>query len=449
MKTDSTHKIIRTSLTLLSGLAIASSVQADQYHYKDILVGDRAAGLGGAYTAISDDVSGLYYNPAGIVYSSQPKISGSVNAFNQRTTTYKNLSKDNPNQKWKRTSAGMVANYFGATQPIGDSGTIGFSIAIPNYDLEDQTDEFHNMKGSARLSGLLNGTGIEDTSAPTASLNRHIIDFNNEDSTTLAGISYAQPITDDLSIGLTLYGYMRKRETTNWQFVQANDSSNTKTLDGTLYQKIQTEEFGLQPRLGVMWAPMERLSIGLMAQTTFMLSESSEYRQYEKYTLTDSSGTQVLSGSLAGYDLTYIPDLQEGSENDLPLELNLGAAYFPSDALLLSADFSFASETDSYEQLVNVAFGSEYYLNSTWAVRGGVYSNLANTGTDVAATNRDHVDLYGGSFAVSRYSKKSNITVGVNYFTGSGKADLFDASNHLQDVTVNGFNMYISTSASF
>ena len=44
----------------LSGLFLTSTAWAGQYHYHDILIGDRAAGLGGAYTAISDDPSGMY-----------------------------------------------------------------------------------------------------------------------------------------------------------------------------------------------------------------------------------------------------------------------------------------------------------------------------------------------------------------------------------------------------
>ena len=55
--------------------------QADPYHYNNMLIGERATGLGGAYTAIADDPSGLYYNPAGIVYSLGSKLSASMNTF--------------------------------------------------------------------------------------------------------------------------------------------------------------------------------------------------------------------------------------------------------------------------------------------------------------------------------------------------------------------------------
>ena len=50
-------------------LFVAPAVFADDLHYVNMLVGNRAAGLGGAYTAISDDPTGCYYNPAGIAFS--------------------------------------------------------------------------------------------------------------------------------------------------------------------------------------------------------------------------------------------------------------------------------------------------------------------------------------------------------------------------------------------
>ena len=39
------------------------------FNNRDTLIGGKAALLGGAYTALSDDLSGAYYNPSGIVSS--------------------------------------------------------------------------------------------------------------------------------------------------------------------------------------------------------------------------------------------------------------------------------------------------------------------------------------------------------------------------------------------
>ena len=75
--------IITCCLTLF----VAPGVFADDLHYVNMLVGNRAAGLGGAYTAISDDPAGCFYNPAGIAFSPYTSLSASVNAFSTSTKT--------------------------------------------------------------------------------------------------------------------------------------------------------------------------------------------------------------------------------------------------------------------------------------------------------------------------------------------------------------------------
>ena len=41
---------------------------ADIHHYNDLILGERASGMAGAYSAVADDPSGAYYNPAGLAY---------------------------------------------------------------------------------------------------------------------------------------------------------------------------------------------------------------------------------------------------------------------------------------------------------------------------------------------------------------------------------------------
>jgi len=459
MQTNNQLLLKTLVLAISSSLLLPQVALADQYHYKDILVGDRAAGLAGAFTAIADDASGLYYNPAGVVYSSKPKISGSVNAFNYKNTTYKGISKSNPNQKWTRTASGMVANYFGVVQPIGDA-SIGFSIAIPNYEIEDQSDSFTNLQASERLrtTGITYGGNKVFTADATNSIKQQEIDYNNQDTTTLAGISYATPVSKSLSFGVTLYGYIRKKEQTLEQISIIKGSSSNggtvNTFKDSFYQKIQSEEFGIQPRLGLMWSPLNKLSLGLMVQTTFLMSQSPKKRTNQdlcstagcfKYDDTSNSYVVMSDTDFANSKI----GLKDSTDNDLPTEINLGVSYFVSEALLYTTDFSYATKTDFFESTWNISAATEYFLNPTWAVRGGLYTNNANTTKDVANTGKDHIDLFGGSFSVTRYTKSSNITMGLNYAQGSGQANLFELSDNTQDIKVNSINLFISTSASF
>ena len=68
-------------LILLFLVIVIGSIEADQFHYIDIHVGERASGLAGAFTAISDDPSGAYYNPAGLAFTNKSYISVSTNTF--------------------------------------------------------------------------------------------------------------------------------------------------------------------------------------------------------------------------------------------------------------------------------------------------------------------------------------------------------------------------------
>lgn len=53
-------------IVLLLIVVLGQSVMADVDHNIKGAFGDRAAGMSGAYTAVSDDASGAYYNPAGL-----------------------------------------------------------------------------------------------------------------------------------------------------------------------------------------------------------------------------------------------------------------------------------------------------------------------------------------------------------------------------------------------
>ncbi|MCB1192426.1 MAG: hypothetical protein H7A23_10390 [Leptospiraceae bacterium] len=56
---------------------------ADSYHNIQSFIGEKAAAMGGAFTAISDDPSGAYYNPAGISFAYNNYVSISANTYRE------------------------------------------------------------------------------------------------------------------------------------------------------------------------------------------------------------------------------------------------------------------------------------------------------------------------------------------------------------------------------
>ncbi|MDD4998178.1 MAG: hypothetical protein PHI99_08490, partial [Syntrophales bacterium] len=122
-------------------LASVSSVWADEFHYNNMLIGERAAGMGGAFTALADDTSGMYYNPAGIVHAEEKSLSASVNAYYSLSKKYSGVI---AGSDLKRNYSAIVPNFFGVQQPIGPV-SLGFSYAVPEHSFENMDETFTDL----------------------------------------------------------------------------------------------------------------------------------------------------------------------------------------------------------------------------------------------------------------------------------------------------------------
>lgn len=397
-----------TRLAVGTAALFAAAVQADIYHYNNVLIGDRAAGMGGAYSAISDDPSGLYYNPAGIAHADGASLNGSVNAYSSTFAEYKNVFGD---KSWKRVSSGLIPNFFGLIQPFA-GGMAGFSVVVTDAVADDQDQHFSNFTPTG-------GEAVQD----------YYINFNNNDSTYNLGPSFAFKPRDDLAIGLTLYAHYRKKQLIlNQQTILANGQQRW-TSD---YR--QTTEYGINPVLGLMWSPLERLSLGMSIRKTQLLSSDSRNQQTDKLASDTSIPKPIINTSTA--------------QRELPLEIKIGGAWFADDRLLFSGDLSWNQRAGTRIAVLNFALGSEYYINSQWALRAGLFNNMANTPTlNTTQTGQlEHVDLYGGSFSVTHFTRNSSLSLGVNGSVGKGQAQV---SSGVQDLQMWTLTTFIAASNSF
>lgn len=375
-------------------------VRADEYHYNNILIGDRAAGMGGAYVAISDDPSGLYYNPAGIAYAQGSNVSVSANSFHQTSTTYKSVL---GGQDYVRESSALLPNFFGIVQPLG-KGRVGFSYAVPDSILEDQNQTFYNLPGTTTT--------------------RYAINFNRNDNTYNFGPSYAIELTDSFSIGATLYAHVRQNEWIQNQLINKNTG---KYEWSNLFYK--NTEWGIKPIIGAMWSPTSKLAAGLAISKVSLINSNTKY---QAICSGDTAGS--CQGLDSAYQLGTAPVRlinPSTSKRIYPVSTRLGVAYFPSKELILSGDFTYHSSIKDPEfgdkmSTWNVALGAEYYWSEKWAIRAGLFSDRANTPVvnsgDVNAL--DHVDLYGGSLSVSYFTRQSSLTIGGAYRYGIGRAQI-------------------------
>jgi long-subunit fatty acid transport protein len=392
---------------------------ADEFHYNNFLIGDRASGMGGAYTAIADDPSGLYYNPAGVVYATGKNLSASVNAYYNKSKKYDSVI---GGEGWERNSSSLLPNFFGITQPLG-SFTFGFSYAVPDSMLENQ-------------SQVLNGSFATTLGSPAT---RYIINFNNEDTTYNFGPSLAYEVNSKFSVGGTLYLYHRSNQTILNQNILLQDGRTEWSN-----QYINIVERGYRPILGVIWSPADKWTVGVSLAKTFVYSESANSQVTFKAANAVPPNDVVTSFSSVD------------ARRRFPLEIRTGVAYFASSSLIVSADGSYYTKVTDPNfgdriSVLNGAIGTEYYIDKNWAVRGGLFSNLANT----PALQSDHVNqdekvnIYGVSASVSSFNRNTSITLGTNYTTGKGQAQILGNSTDIQNVTETGWMLFLSSSYSY
>jgi long-chain fatty acid transport protein len=410
-----TSKIVFLFLLLFVAAAPAF---ADEFHYNSFLIGDRASGMGGAYTAVSDDPTGLYYNPAGIVYATGRNLSASVNAFYNSHKKYENVIAGNG---WDRNSSSLLPNFFGITQPLGRF-QFGFSYAVPDSIQEDQDQTFTNLPSS--------------TAGVTAT--KYVINFNNEDTTYNFGPSLACEINSSMSAGITLYLHHRSNQMIMNQFISLDNGTYEWTN-----QYTELVERGVKPVLGFMWAPAEKITVGLSIAKTFLYSSSIT---------SQSTSFSNTSGTIITREDSPSPD----AKRKYPLEVRAGVAYFPTSSLLLALDGKYYTKVDdavfgNRVSVLNGALGAEYYLSRSWAVRAGIFTDMANTPEiDSSLTGQpEKIDLYGVSASISNFSRNTSITFGGSLTTGSGKAQIISDSTDIQNVKALGWTIFLSSSYSY
>lgn len=395
-------------------LQLPLSAQADANHYKNLLVGERPAGMAGAYTAISDTPEGAFYNPAGLAYAVGKSLSVSVNAYHTSRTDYEGVLGGGD---WTRESSSLVPNFFGVVQPWG-KGKLAISYAVPDIIEEDQNQRF---EGFGTISSFT-------------------VNLSELDKTYKFGPSYAQKINDRLSVGATLYLHYRQVKRVFNQFILFN--SGNYLWSNTNYRLTET---GVEPKVGLMWAPIDKVSVGLTVSKTQILD--SDIR---------SQLAQKSSPAAAGD--TDDPVVSKFSDKrKFPLSVSLGGAWFKSESLMLSCDLDYYEAYKDpvvgidREALLNVAIGTEYYLSEKYALRGGLYTNRANTPEIKSGDkdNEDHVDLYGITASISRFTRSSAMTFGVNYAYGEGEAQPVGGVSNVYDATASSLTFYLSGSFNY
>lgn len=402
-------------------LCAAPLSHADIFHYRNLLVGDRAIGLGGAYVALSGDTSGLYYNPAGAPYSPQ-EASASVNALNLSSVEYEGFFPDG--SSLKQDSSGLMPGYFGLLRQR-DFGTVGFSIAVTDSLSLRQYDQATYPSGVATINEYITSD----------------VDYQRY----LFGPSYAAKIGGGWSWGLTLYGTysdLRESRTIGGTGTRAGDEDGyTEELTVLTSYRIEDTQLGLRPLLGLQYRS-DTFSLGVTLAHEFGLSRNYDY-------FYRSSRNQVLIEDDTG-TITPVAVLNPSSESssdktqDAPWQISAGLAWQLNPKWMLSTQLDWFTKVDQaivagadadsppvtrqFKSVLNWAVAAEYHYTPDVAFRLGVFSDDANVNVNDAGPfeARQDIDLLGVSAACQFRLFDRQFQIGSYYRFGNGRGTLGD-----------------------
>jgi len=379
---------LRATALLAAGLAVGG-VWAGEGNYRDYIVGERAAGMGGAALGLATSVESCFFNPGGLPYtdSSTVSLSASLYGFADYTVDDgwgpgKNIDVD---------SFLVVPTTFGSVWKLNRDWAFALSAFVPDMarsnDLEAYVNQYDYFK------------------------------YNKDDQSLWLGPSAGVRIDDRFSVGISVFGVYR---TYSW----FRDIIRAATY--TWSEDIKYNDLSILALLGARYQLSPNWILGVTFQAPSVhLTGSGEY--LIKYSYGD--------GNL----VNYVDDVD--TENTIPAQIAAGIAYEERGRFALaldviyhfSADFNRVEGEDQfgltwaypmkYDAVVDFSLGGEYYIKDRYPIRAGFFTSLSASPDADPQTSYypAHINKYGLTLSIGRETQNTTMNIGLNYSWGSGE----------------------------
>lgn len=381
---------------LLTTLFLGTNAKASYSNFNSVLIGDRAAGMGGAATALYEDSAATpFYNPGALARVTKSNFSTSASVYHKYDTNYNDQSAlvdatRRINQGTFRAIPAISSN----TKAFGLFG-LSFSILFPDY---------------------------EYFVGPVKSINGNVSHLSFQDESLWVGGGMGMNIHPQIGIGLSMYYTARDfyRSVFDQKVVSSTDIT-------TVNEEKSFTHNALVYIFGVYYQHSDELSFGISYR--FPSLDISGRGSYLK--------TTIKTNPIGNKEEILRTDLR--SFTQIPPRLALGTAYRLAEKFIYSFDVTFYSPT-SYEDLeatnladvwihkpiFNYSAGMEYAYRPYLKLRLGVYTNNSSHPEPTLGEPRrqgDHIDMWGLSGNIAFYtSPQTSFTFGGYYTGGRGKS---------------------------
>lgn len=416
--------IIRQSVYIFLAIMAQPMVAMGAFsNHNSILIGEEAAGMGGAYTALHGDVSAApFYNPAGLAWEEGNSFSSSVSIYKKFDTImgrHEDIIKAP-----LRISQGYfqsIPSSSGSVIKFGDL-FVGLSVTVPDYNV---------------FKGVINSSNNND------SLLTYI-----DESLWVGGV-VAKKISSKETLGLTLYYTARNFNRT----VQDRTVDTSTDVANLFLEEKNVVGNSLVAILGYQWHWSDQLFLGASLRLPGLeLSGSGSYFKTE------------IQSSTGNVDLITASHPDEKSHTKIPGRLTLGGAlidgpwtWSADGSLYLQEPFYDYEDSDirsrvNHRSMFNGAIGVSYKYSPALILRSGWYTNLSShENLQLSDIDGEKVDQLGWAANLTFVTReKINFTFGGYYTGGIGKTiQRMNQSYQIIPETQQVFTMLLGTSFSF
>lgn len=436
-------------ILLAALLAAATPVAARELNAQGVLLGERASGMGGAFTALTGDPVSSYYNPAGVAALHAKGVSLSASAYQLSIESYPKLldltdpaAPAEPLTSEMRSSA--VATFPSSivyVLPLDKNKdadnlhqVVTFSVLVPQID-----------KLAARIA-TPQGVWAFDLAGT----------LKNQETTYWVGPSYGAQLGGKVRFGVSAFALAHLADTDvklGMKVTSNNGVADVNDYTSTTFERAGTAVTALA-QVGVQWDVTDRITVGATVRSpTFgRLYSSASMVEIDSFYQEDANTLAPLGGSVDRVEA------EKGITADYrkPLFLAAGVSYHVKDSFALALDGSFQAKQERYKafdgsllyprdpsgnpitsrpvdpiewapatkQVVNANLGFEVNLTPKLLGRLGAFTDfsIVERGTEDDDPTHPALDRFGVSLGLGRLGEKSTTSFGVVYVYGSGKA---------------------------
>ncbi|MCX6993494.1 MAG: hypothetical protein NT011_10180 [Kiritimatiellaeota bacterium] len=385
-----TTRMMAQMLAIGTGMSMALAAWATDSKYQTYIVGDRAAGMGGAVVSLADSVDACYYNPAGLTEVKSSTVSLSANLYGWQLYHIENGLF--PGENVSGYSFVTIPSTMGGILKYSPELSLAFSVLVPDRSSYNEMIAYQDSK--------------------------HLYQFNMDDQSIWVGPSAAYKILPSLSLGVSLFGIYRSYNEYVSLFYEDYDASYA---EGRKFNDV-----ALAAELGVQYRPGRDWNIGLTLQPpTAHIYDNGRIMEH------------ILGRNVVTNNYYYTEDVK--TDNQLPTKIALGVGRQVKGNYAFGLDLTYHLPTsynlqqwqfmgeENYVRIVrapvlDLNLGGEYYIREIYPVRAGFFTGFSSVPEVNAEDNyaSANVDTYGLTFSVGREVKNVALNVGINYIFGRG-----------------------------